>query len=286
MIKTQAYLLALALIILTVLACNPKQNSDSSTNSSLQKTLTIYAAKNEQIMGPLINRFIELYGIDVEVKYGGTSAMAATRLEERSKSPADVFLTRDPGGLGAVHELLTVLPTSITNLVPNWASSTDGRWVGISARARTLVFNTDNLLTEDLPLSIFHLIDPKWENRIGWSPTSGPTITMITAMRLQWGEERTRKWLAGIKENQAISYMNHTSTVGAVISGEVDIGLVNHYYLHRFLEEQGSQLPARNYHFPESGPGNLIMISGAGILSTSDNQNSALKFLEFLLQKT
>ena len=285
MIKTQTYLLAFVLLVLTALACNPghKVENANNTNDALHKTLTIYAAKNEHIIGPLINQFTTLCGIDVEVKYGGTSAMAATILEEGNKSKADVFLTRDPGGLGAVQQLFMVLPTSTTNLVPNWASSTTGRWVGISARARTLVYNTDNLIEKDLPSSIFHLIDPKWKNRIGWSPTSGPTVTMITAMRLQWGEERTRKWLKGIKENKATSYMNHTSTVAAVMSGEVDLGLVNHYYLHRFLEEQGAQLPARNYHFPEKGPGNLIMISGAGILSTSDNQTSALKFLEFLL---
>ena len=151
MIKTQTYLLAFVLLVLTALACNPghKVENANNTNDALHKTLTIYAAKNEHVIGPLINQFTTLYGIDVEVKYGGTSAMAATILEEGNKSKADVFFPLDPGGLGAVQQLFMVLPTSTTNLVPNWASSTTGRWVGISARARTLVYNTDNLIEKD-----------------------------------------------------------------------------------------------------------------------------------------
>ena len=169
-------------------------------------SLIIYAARNENLIGPLIDQFSELTGIDVQVKYGGTSQLAATLSEEGANSPADVFYTRDPGGLGAVSKLLAALPQDILDTVPEWARSPESRWVGTSARARVVAYNTDKISEEDLPDSIEGFTDPKWKGRIGWSPTSGPTQTMVTAMRVIWGEKKTREWLEGrsFKESESL----------------------------------------------------------------------------------
>jgi len=98
-----------------------------------------------------------------------------------------------------------------------------------------------------------------------------------------WGEERTRQWLQGIQANAPKVYKNNSATVQAVPVGEVDVGFVNHYYLYRFLAEQGDSFPARNYHPRGGGPGSIIMVAGAGVLSTSQNKEAAHKLLEFLL---
>ena len=71
--------------------------------------------------------------------------------------------------------------------------------------------------------------------------------------------------------------------VAAVGAGEIDVGLVNHYYLHRFLQEEGDKFPARNYHPRDGGPGSLVMVAGAGILEASRNRENARKFLKFML---
>jgi iron(III) transport system substrate-binding protein len=71
--------------------------------------------------------------------------------------------------------------------------------------------------------------------------------------------------------------------VSAVAAGEVDAGFTNHYYLHRFLAEQGESFPARNYFLPSGGPGSLLMVSGAGRLASGRNEANAVRFLEFLL---
>ena len=63
------------------------------------------------------------------------------------------------------------------------------------------------------------------------------------------------------------------------------MGLVNHYYLLRFLEERGESFPARNYHLPHDGPGNLLIVVGAGILETAPNRANAERFLRFLLSE-
>ncbi len=248
-------------------------------------SLVIYAARNENLVGELIERFSETTGIETLVKYGSTSEIASTLNEEGDNSPADVFYTRDPGGLLAVSGLLSPLPDDILDSVPEWARADGGNWVGVSARARVVVYNTDRLEESDLPQSIEDFTKPEWKGRVGWSPTSGPTQTMVTAMRVLWGEERTRRWLEGIRNNDATAYANHTATVAGVGAGEVDVGLVNHYYLLRFLEEQGESFPARNYHLPHDGPGNLLIVVGAGILETAPNRANAERFLRFLLSE-
>ena len=248
-------------------------------------SLVVYSGRSESLVGPIIEQFREATGIDVSTKYGGTGEIAATILEEGNNSPADVFFAQDPGGLGAVAQagMFSVLPGDVTGLVPDWAQSPAGLWVGISGRARTLVYNTDRLTEEDLPASIFDLTDPKWKGRLGWAPTNGSFQAMVTAMRVLWGEEKTTEWLEGIKANEPGIYPKNTPQVAAAAAGEIDVGLVNHYYLHRFLQEEGDAFGARNYHPTAGGPGSLVMVAGAGILKTSKNRDNAEKFLKFML---
>ena len=248
-------------------------------------SLTVYSGRSESLVDPIIKQFADATGIDVQVKYAGTAALAATIREEGDNSPADVFFAQDPGGLGAVEDLLEPLPQSVLDLAPEWARSPEGRWVGTSGRARTLVYNTETLTEADLPDDIRELTDPKWKGRIGWAPTNGSFQAMVTAMRSRWGENATRDWLEAMQANEPTVYPKNTPQVAAAASGEIDVGLVNHYYLHRFLAEEGDSFKARNYHLRGGGPGALIMVAGAGILSTAENHDNAVRFLEFMLSQ-
>ena len=245
--------------------------------------LVIYSGRSETLVDPIIQQFSDATGIGVKVKYAGTSQVAATLLEEGERTPADIFFAQDPGGLGVVEEMLATLPDGILELVPAWARSPEGQWVGISGRARVVVYNTEKLTENDLPEDIFGFTDPKWEGKIGWPPRNASFQTMVTAMRVLWGEERAREWLQGIVANDPQEYEKNTPTVAAVGTGEVEVGFVNHYYLYRFLSEEGESFGARNYHLGSGGPGSLVMVAGAGILSSSDNREAAEKFLEFML---
>ena len=268
------------LIILTLVAllgCGTDGSGESAG------TITIYSGRSETLISPLIDRFTKATGVEASVKYAKTPQLAATLLEEGRNSPADVFFAQDPGGLAAVDHLLVPLPSTILDRVPAWAISATGRWVGLSGRARTVVYNTDNLESADLPDDISGFIDPQWKGRIGWAPTNASFQTMITAMRSVWGEAKTRQWLEGIQANDPKVYPKNTPIVAAVGAGEIDAGFVNHYYLHRFLAEEGDGFPARNYHPRSGGPGATIMVAGAGILEQSTNQDAAERFLEFLL---
>ncbi len=247
--------------------------------------LVIYSGRKESLIGPMVDQFQAASGIEVEVRYGGTAEMAATILEEGANSPADVFYAQDPGGLGAVSDagLLAAVPADVMSLVQPRFQGPNGDWVGISGRARVVVYNTDELSPEDLPDTLEGFTDPKWKGKIGWPPTNGSFQAMVTAMRSEWGDERTEAWLEGIQANEPIVYAKNTPTVEAVGAGEVQVGFVNHYYLYRFIAEQGEGFAARNHFLTGGGPGSLIMVSGAGILESSENKANAQKFLEFML---
>ena len=233
----------------------------------------------------IIQQFSQASGIEVEVKYAGTSQLAATLLEEGSNSPADIFFAQDPGGLGAVEDMLAVLPDRVLSRVPEWARSPQGRWVGLSGRARTVIYNPERVSQDELPDDVWDFVNPEWKNRIGWAPTNASFQTMVTAMRALWGEDKTADWLKGVQANNPTIYPKNTPQVAAVAAGEIDVGLVNHYYLFRFLAEEGEDFAARNYHPRSGGPGATVMVAGAGILDSSDNRDAAEKFLEFMLSR-
>ena len=250
-------------------------------------SLVIYSGRSESLVEPIIEQFEEVTGINVAVKYGSTGEIAATILEEGQNSPADVFFAQDPGGLGEVANagMFETLPTSITEKVPTWARSPESQWVGISGRARVVVYNTDNLTEDQIPTSMEDFTKPEWKDRIGWAPTNGSFQAMVTAMRVVWGEDKTREWLLGIQANEPKVYPKNTPTVAAAAAGEVDVGFVNHYYLHRFLAEQGEDFPARNYHVTGGGPGGIVLVAGGGILKTAENKDNAERFFNFMLSR-
>jgi iron(III) transport system substrate-binding protein len=266
----------IVVLILVVSACGQTATSP---------TLTIYSGRSEELVGPIIDQFAAATGIKVQVRYGGTSELAATILEEGGNSPADIFFAQDPGGLGAMEHLLARIPDSILSQVEPQFHSPEGKWVGISGRARVIIYNTQQLSESDLPDDIWDFIDPKWQGRIGWAPTNGSFQAMVTAMRVLWGEDKTRQWLLGIQANSPKVYPKNTPIVAAVGAGEIDAGFVNHYYLFRFLEEQGESFPARNYYLRGGGPGAVVLVAGAGILETSQNKGLAKRFLEFMLSQ-
>ena len=282
-----------ALVALTVVAvaaavaCTSEADSSGdASEASAPSTLTVYSGRSSSLVDPILQEFATLTGIPIEVRYGSTGEMAGTLLEEGDNSPADVFFAQDPGGLGVVKPLFADLPTSIVDASPEWARDPDGKWVGISGRARVIVYNTDALSPSDLPDSIEDFTDSRWRGRIGFPPTNASFQVMVTAMRNSWGEAKTRAWLEGIMANEPKFYAKNTPTVAAAAAGEIDAGFVNHYYLHRFLAEEGEGFGARNFYTPASDPGSLVMAAGAGILESSDSRDEAERLLTFLLGLT
>lgn len=288
-------LIVASAVILSACAVTPSapgQPSPAATGAAptqpaatATEQLTVYSGREEKLVAPLIARFTEETGVQVQVRYGDTAELAATILEEGANSPADVYFAQDAGALGALSaaQRLTVLPDDVLGRVDDRFRAPSGEWVGISGRARVVVYNTDALSEADLPDSILGFTDPQWRGRIGWAPTNGSFQSFVTALRLTQGEEVARQWLEGIQANQPKVYKNNTAIVTAVGAGEVEVGFVNHYYLYRIVAERGEGFPAGNYHPRGGDAGAMVNVAGVGILRTSDNQAAAERFVAYLL---
>lgn len=277
--KTHLTIIFLISISILLTACGGSLADDNNAR------LVVYSGRSETLVGPLIEQFKAESGIEVEVRYGDTAELAATLLEEGENSPADIFFAQEPGGLGVVADagLLAELPQNILSLVDERFVDPNRAWVGVSGRARVIAYNTELLSSDDLPNDMWGFTEPKWKGKIGLPPTNASFQTMVTAMRQEWGQQETRRWLEGIMANEPVFYEKNTPTVAAVGAGEVEVGFVNHYYLYRFLAEEGEGFPARNYFLPSGGPGSLVLVSGVGMLGSSQNQEQGLAFIEYLL---
>ena len=249
-------------------------------------TLTIYSGRSEDLVAPLIRDFERRTGIDVEVRYADSPTLAATLREEGSNTPADVFFAQDPASLGAVaiDGLLMTLPDEVLSQVAPGFSDRDGRWVGISGRARVLVYDSTAVSAESLPRDVDDLTDPEWRGRFAIAPGNGSFLAFVAAMVLERGEDATLEWLQAIAANDPEPFSGNSPIVAAVEDGRIDAGLVNHYYLLRLRDEQGDTAAA-NWFFPTAGSGSLVMPAGVGVVAGTDQEAAALRFVEFLLSE-
>ncbi|EKP94334.1 ABC-type Fe3+ transport system, periplasmic component [Thermaerobacter subterraneus DSM 13965] len=250
--------------------------------------LVIYSSRTQSLVHPLLEQFAKETGIDIRVRYGSTAELVNTLLEEGDRTEADVLYLSDAGGWGPLREagLLAQLPQDVLEKVDPRFRSPDGQWVGVSGRSKVIVYNKDRIdPARDLPDSVMALTDPKWKGRVGWAPTHGEWQILVTAIRLTRGEEAARQWLEGMKANEPKEYPNLISIVRAVADGEIDIGVANHYYVPRLMEELGTGFAARNHFLKNGDPGAVIDVTGAAILRSTDQKEAAERFVRFLLSE-
>jgi iron(III) transport system substrate-binding protein len=156
--------------------------------------ITVYSGRNEALIAPIIKQFSEKTGVTVNVRYGDTTALAATLLEEKDRTPADVYIAQDGGALGLVEHagLFATLDETILAPVQPTYKSAAKQWVGLSGRARVIVYNPKNTQADTLPKSILELTDPKWKGKIGWAPANASLQSFVTALRVQQGEAKAK----------------------------------------------------------------------------------------------
>ncbi|MGD8201922.1 iron ABC transporter substrate-binding protein [Ornithinimicrobium sp. W1679] len=262
---------------------------DAAAGDSSDGTVTLYSGRNEDLVQPVLDAFSEETGIEVEVRYADTAAMAAQILEEGDNSPAEVFLAQDAGALGAVAKegRLLELPEETLELVPETYRSQDGDWVGLTGRARVLVYNENAVAEEDLPTSVQELTEDEWAGRVGIAPTNASFQSFVTAMRVLEGDDAARQWLIDMAANDPQIREKNGIIVADVDSGAIDAGLVNHYYLYELAEEQGvpaEDLSAALHFFPDGDTGALVNISGIGLVGEQAG-GDAQALVDYLLSE-
>jgi iron(III) transport system substrate-binding protein len=249
-----------------------------------EEGITLYSGRIAAAIGGAIDPFEAETDRDVQARYAGSADLAATLIEEGDASPADVFFAQESPALGAVTErdLLMKLPHDILERVPPEYRDDEGRWVGVTGRARVIAYNEEAVESSELPASPLKLTDPRWRGRVGWAPLTGSLQEYVTAVRLRYGDEAARDWLEGMVENETVAYPNHVAMRDAVAAGEIDLALINHYYVAQAQAQEGEDYPV-GVHFPPKGLGSLILVTGAGVLESTDRREEALDFVRSLV---
>lgn len=242
--------------------------------------LLVYSGRTEDLAAPLYEMFTAATGIEVTVRYAGSPELAATLLAEGASSEADLFFTEDPASLGTVRELAAPLPQATLDQVEPRFRDDEGHWVGTSARSRVFVYNRGT--SNSLPGTIDDVIDPQWSGgKLGIAPTNASFLSFVAAMILERGEAATSQWLQGLAALDPVIFPSNAPIVEATDNGELEGGLVNHYYLLR-LRAEGAGEDAENHFIPAGDVGSLILTGGVEILAAAPHPEAAQRFVDFL----
>ena len=259
----------------------------SCSSSSESDELLIYNAQHESLTKEWIDAFTKETGIKVTYRQGGDTELGNQLVAEGDASPADVFLTENSPAMAAVEKagLFADLDADTLKQVPGQYRPATGKWTGVAARSTVFVYNTSRLQPDQLPKSMLDLQQPQWKGRWGGAPAKADFQAIVSALLQLKGEQATTQWLAGMKTN-AVIYNDNIATMKAVNAGEVDGGIIYHYYWFRDQAntKEGSGNTALHY-FKNQDPGAFVSLSGGGVLKSSKKQDQAQQFIKFVTGK-
>lgn len=247
-------------------------------------SLVLYSGRNEALVGGLLEGITAATGVELDVRYGNTAEMAALILEEGDSTPAGLYFGQDAGALGELSRAgrFAALPQETLDKVEARFRAVDGTWIGLSGRARVLVYNPEVTDVATLPASILDLPTAELGGPIGFAPTNASFQAFITALRVSEGEEGARAWLEALLAADHVIFTGNGPQVEAAANQEISVGIINHYYLHQARKET-PDIAAENYYFPNGDLGSLINVAGAGVINGSAQAGDALLVLEYLL---
>ena len=275
--KKSALLAVVALFATILMGC-----SSSDEQASEVTELTIYSGRSEEFIAPFFALWEAQSGIKLNIRYGDSAELAAQILEEGSNSPADLFLAQDAGSLGAVAEagLFIQLNDSVASAIPAQFIAANRNWVGVTGRARVFAYAPDRV--KILPTSVADLAKSEYKNQVGIAPTNASFQAFVTALIDSKGADYAKSWLKGLQANGVKIYAKNSAIVEAIDKGEISIGLVNHYYIWEVSEGLGRAINVKNGFFATGDLGNLINVSGAGVLASSKKYSAAIDLINFL----
>jgi iron(III) transport system substrate-binding protein len=295
-VKTTRAVPALVVIALAALAgCGSSASRASHPAATsvggapvLDGNITLYSGQHEQTVDSLVKAFEQEAGVKVSVRSADEGTLANQMLQEGSDTPADVFFAENPPALNVLdehHLLAKTLPSTLAK-VDTAYSPTTGDWVGVSARAVALGYNTGQVKEANLPTSVLDLAKPEWKGKVGLAPAETDFQPVITAIIKQRGLDAATTWLKGLKNNAKL-YDDNEAVVAAINRGKVETGLLDHYYWYRLRDEVGTgSIHSALHYFAPGDPGSLVTVSGAGQTASSNHPGTAQAFLAFLVGPT
>lgn len=251
--------------------------------------LVIYSGRKDKFIKPVIAEFTKQTGIEVKIHSASSTALLNKLNLEGDKTTADIFISNDAGNLqkGSEMKLFSPVSDGIASVIPQNYRAGDNTWLGLSARARALVVNT-NASDVDFVKSVFDLADPRLKNKLAITHSAnGSYIAGVTVYMDNAGNDKTSDWLKGMKANVGDKVFNkHSKIVSAVASGKKSVGLVNHYYIYRHLAKHpDAPITIRLPDQGKDGMGVAWNVAGAAIVKHSKNKQAAEKLMGFFVSK-
>ena len=247
--------------------------------------LTVYTSRQPQLIEPIVEQFTNETGIKVNLLSGNAQELMERIDIEGEDSSADIFMTVDAGVLwqAAERDILAKIDSEILNEnIPAHLRDSKNEWFGLSKRARTIVFSSDQFKDNDFS-TYEDLADPKWKGKLCLRTSKKVyNRSLIASMIDAYGFDKSKEVVSGWVSNLATEvFSNDTNALKAVSSGQCGVTIVNTYYLARLLDD-----PEYNnlslFWANQSDRGVHVNISGAGVVKTSKNKKNAVLFLEYL----
>ena len=249
--------------------------------------IIVYNAQHESLAREWAEGFTRDTGIKVTLRNGGDSEFSNQIVAEGAASPADVFLTENSPAMVLVENagLFAPIEPDTLALVPEQFRPSSGNWIGIAARSTVFAYNKEKLSAGQLPKSILDLADPGWKGRWAASPSGADFQAIVSAILELKGEEATAAWLKAMKENFT-AYKGNGTVMKAVNAGEIDGGVIYHYYWFGDQAKTGENSGNVELHyFRNQDPGAFVSISGGGVLASSKHPEQAQAFIRWIAGK-
>ncbi|ALA57349.1 extracellular solute-binding protein [Nitrospira moscoviensis] len=256
--------------------------------ASAADKLVVYSGRAERLIKPVLDAFTAKTGIQVELLSSGTTELVNRLKAEGDRTQADLLITNDAGSLELARAAGLLRPLNMREVeraIPPQYRAADNSWIGLSGRFWIIVYNT-TMVKPDQVKSLLDLADPRWKDKIA-IPNSGSEYLQagVSVIRASVGDERTKKFLQGLKDNAGTQvYQKSSQIVDAVAKGQVAMGIVNHYYVYRHLAAQPSApiavlMPDQQ----DGGMGAIMNVAGVGILKHTAHLDNAKLLVEFLV---
>ena len=247
--------------------------------------LTIYTSRQPQLLEPILENFYQDTGIKVNLLSGNAQELMERIVAEGKQSKADIFMTVDAGVLWQATDrniFSKINSFILEDNIPSYLRDPDSQWFGLSKRARTIVYSSDQFSEGDFS-SYEDLAHPKWRGKLCLRTSKKVyNRSLMASMIDAYGYDQAKEIVSGWVANLATEvFSNDTNALKAVSSGQCGVTIVNTYYLARLLDDpkySNLQLFWAN----QSGRGVHVNISGAGVVKTSKNKENAQKLLEYL----
>ncbi|NCV85761.1 MAG: extracellular solute-binding protein [Oxalobacteraceae bacterium] len=252
-------------------------------------TVTVYSARNEQLLKPILDRYSKESGTEIKLLTANEGALLARLNAEGASTPADVLITVDAGNLwlAAQQGQLRAMNSAVLQKnIPAHLRDPDNQWFGLSVRARTIVYSKSAVRASELS-SYEDLAQPKWKGRLCLRTSKKVYNQSLIAMMItELGEAKTEEVVRGWVANLVTTpFPDDTSLLKAIAAGQCQVGIVNTYYLGRILVKE-PDFPVALFWANQSGSGTHVNVSGAGITKHAKNPLGAQKLIEYLSMET